>query len=89
VDTAPAIDHDAIAEKVRAVLGQHARLSASVDSLTDDSDLYEAGLTSLTTVNLMLALEDQFNVEFDDKLLKRKTFSSIRALSDAIQGLLA
>ncbi|HXC37349.1 MAG TPA: acyl carrier protein [Burkholderiales bacterium] len=77
-----------MAAKVRAVLGQHARLSTSVDSLSDDSDLYDAGLTSLTTVNLMLALEDQFDVEFDDKLLKRKTFSSIRALSEAIQGLL-
>jgi acyl carrier protein len=75
------------AEQIRAILAMHARLSVSVDALTDDSDLYEAGLTSLTTVNLMLALEDRFNVEFTDNMLRRKTFSTIRALSEAIEAL--
>ena len=50
-------------------------------------DLYEAGLTSLSTVNLMLALEEHFNVEFLDRMLGRKTFGSIRALNDAIAEL--
>jgi acyl carrier protein len=35
-------------------------------------------------VNLMLALEEHFNVEFLDRMLGRKTFGSIRALSEAI-----
>jgi acyl carrier protein len=82
------INHAPITEKVRRVLDQHGRLAAGAAGLADDSDLYEAGLTSLTTVNLMLALEDQFNVEFPDALLKRKTFSSIRSLSEAVESLL-
>jgi acyl carrier protein len=74
-------------EQIRAILVDHARLLVGVDTLTDESDLYEAGLTSLSTVNLMLALEEHFDVEFLDSMLGRKTFSSIRALSEAIEQL--
>jgi acyl carrier protein len=74
-------------EQIRAVVAAHARLLVDVDTLTDDSDLYAAGLTSLSTVNLMLALEEQFDVEFLDRMLGRKTFQSIQSLSDAIAEL--
>ena len=75
------------AQQIRPILAEHARLRIPADQLTDDSDLYEAGLTSLSTVNLMLALEEHFDVEFSDRMLGRKTFSSIRALADAITEL--
>lgn len=77
------------ADQIRAIVAKHARLSAAIDSLADDGDLYAAGLTSLTTVNLMLALEDHFDVEFPDKMLGRKTFESIQSLSEAIEELLS
>jgi acyl carrier protein len=76
-------------EQIRAILAKHARLSTDVSELTDASDLYQAGLTSLTTVNLMLALEDHFDVEFPDRMLGRKTFESIETLSEAIEELLS
>ena len=60
-------------KEIRDIIIQHARLSADPASLTDTSDLYAAGLTSLTTVNLMLALEDHFNIEFPDRMLDRKS----------------
>ena len=77
------------ADQIRLILAKHARLSKDAATLTEDQDLYEAGLTSLTTVNLMLALEDHFNVEFSEKMLGRKTFQSIRSLSEAIEELLS
>jgi acyl carrier protein len=72
---------------IRPIINEHARLLVDVSQLTDDSDLYQAGLTSLSTVNLMLALEEHFNVEFSDRMLGRKTFGSIRSLSEAIEEL--
>ena len=72
---------------IRALVTEHARLLVDVSQLSDDADLYEAGLTSLSTVNLMLALEEHFDVEFLDRMLGRKTFGSIRALSEAIEEL--
>lgn len=74
-------------QSIREVVAAHARLRVDVSTLDDDADLYEAGLTSLSTVNLMLALEERFDVEFTDKMLKRRTFQSIRALDEAIAEL--
>jgi acyl carrier protein len=74
-------------DQIKAILAEHGRLLVDVGHLDDDSDLYEAGLTSLSTVNLMLALEEHFNVEFLDRMLGRKTFGSIRSLSEAIEEL--
>ena len=74
-------------EQIKTILAEHGRLLVDVAKLDDDSDLYEAGLTSLSTVNLMLALEEHFNVEFLDRMLGRKTFGSIRTLSEAIEEL--
>ena len=74
-------------EQIRSILAEHARLPVDVHQLGDEADLYQAGLTSLSTVNLMLALEEHFNVEFLDRMLGRKTFGSIRSLADAIAEL--
>ena len=74
-------------EQIRALLAQHARLLVDVNTLGEESDLYQAGLTSLSTVNLMLALEEHFDVEFLDRMLGRKTFGTIRNLNEAITEL--
>ncbi|HEX8172034.1 MAG TPA: acyl carrier protein [Thermoanaerobaculia bacterium] len=74
-------------DKVREVVGQHGRLSVPVAELRDDSDLYSAGLTSLATVGLMLALEEAFDIEFPDSMLSRKTFGSIASLAAAVEEL--
>ncbi len=74
-------------DKIREILTSHGRLTESVDNLKDDSDLYQAGLTSLATVGLMLALEDEFDIEFPDSVLSRKTFGSINSIADTIEDL--
>ena len=74
-------------DDIRTILAEHGRLLVDAATLSDDADLYEAGLTSLSTVNVMLALEEHFNVEFLDRMLGRKTFGSIRSLSEAIEEL--
>ena len=75
------------APEIRNIVAAHGRLTTDVHTLGDQADLYEAGLTSLSTVNLMLALEEHFEVEFADHMLGRKTFQSIGSLSDAIAEL--
>ena len=78
-----------VQSEIRDLVLKHARLSADATALTDRSDLYAAGLTSLTTVNLMLALEDHFNIEFPDRMLVRRTFGSIQSLAEAVEALKA
>jgi len=44
-------------------------------------------MTSHASVNVMLALEGAFDVEFPDHMLKRSVFESIASMRDAIQEL--
>lgn len=74
-------------EKLKKLLQLHAKLSVDASTLTDTSNLHDAGLTSQATVNLMLAIEDEFDVEFADSMLNRKTFQSIDALAEALETL--
>lgn len=75
-------------EVIKEILTKHARLPQDVSTLQPSDDLYEAGLTSLSTVNIMLALEDAFDIEFPDTKLNRKTFSSIESLEETIAEIL-
>jgi acyl carrier protein len=70
--------------RVRSVLKSFGGLQSDIDALADEADLYAAGLSSHATVNLMLALEDEFDVELPDRLLRRKTFSSVNAIAEAL-----
>lgn len=77
----------AMNETIRNIVIEHARLSAKPEDVSATTDLYAAGLTSLTTVHVMLALEDEFDVEFPDHMLTRQTFDSIQSIADAIEEL--
>lgn len=73
-----------VEQQIRSILRRTDYLQVSVDGLAEDADLYAAGLNSHATVNLMLSLEEAFDVELPDRLLRRRTFASIRAISDAL-----
>lgn len=74
-------------DEVREIVIKHARLAVDPTTVDAQTDLYAAGLTSLTTVHLMLALEEAFDVEFPDRLLSRKTFESIQSIAEALAEL--
>ena len=76
------------ADIVRNAIVRHAKLEAPVVSLAADADLYAAGMTSHASVNVMLALEDAFDIEFPDDLLTKCTFTSIGSISAAVESLL-
>jgi acyl carrier protein len=77
-----------VTEQIRSVLKQHARLAVEVDTIADEGDLYQAGLTSHASVNLMLALEEAFDLEFPERMLRRRSFESIAAIRSAVTELL-
>ena len=58
---------------------------STCDSLADDADLYQAGMTSHASVNVMLALEDNFDIEFPDAMLNRGVFESIASIDAALE----
>lgn len=72
---------------IRQVLAEQGKLAQDIAMLSDDADLYAAGLTSHASVNVMLALEDAFDVEFPDRLLKKATFTSVASIREALAEL--
>jgi acyl carrier protein len=74
-------------DQIRKVLKEHARLTKDATTLPEDADLYQAGMTSHASVNVMLALEGEFDVEFPDHLLKRGVFESIASMRGALEQL--
>lgn len=70
---------------IRGLLLEHAKISVDAKTVDSEDDLYAAGLTSHASVNVMLALEDAFDIEFPDRLLRKATFSSVRAIADAVR----
>jgi acyl carrier protein len=70
--------------EIRRIVAEHGRLPVDIASLSDDADLFTAGMTSHASVNLMLALEDAFDLEFPDRMLRRGVFESVDAIAAAI-----
>lgn len=80
---------DPVKAEVRRVLNEAGRLPLDADDLDDRADLYSAGLGSHATVDVMLALEEKFEIEFPTRMLSRSTFESIGSIAEAVAELTA
>lgn len=75
--------------QIRAILSRHGKLSTSADTVGVEDDLYSLGLTSHASVNVMLAIEDEFDIEFPDEVLTKSTFATIANLRGVVDDLRA
>ena len=71
-------------EKIRSILAEHGRFPVDVSTIDENDDLFRAGMTSHASVNVMLALEDEFDVEFPESMLRKSTFESVDAIRAAL-----
>jgi acyl carrier protein len=72
---------------LRRVLRESIGLDVPPDRVADHADLYEAGLSSLATVHLLLAIEYEFDIEIPDHMLTRRLFSTIDSMAAAVDEL--
>ena len=78
-----------VANRIRQTLTQHGHLPVPVAGIDDHADLYAAGLKSFAAVQVMLALEGAFDIEIPERMLVRRTFSSIAAMAACVSELIA
>jgi acyl carrier protein len=71
--------------RIRSLLLKHGRLGKDAMQLAEYEDLYAAGMTSLASVNVMLALEGEFGLEFPDQMLNRSMFMTIGSIEAALR----
>ena len=76
-------------EKIIKILDKYGRLVIETKDLKDNTDLYEVGLSSHASVNILLSLENEFGIEFPDDVLNKKMFSSINNLIEAVESVTA
>jgi acyl carrier protein len=77
-----------VQEKIRDVLSESGRLAVPADRLDGDEDLFAVGLDSLAIVNVLMSLEEQFDIELPDELLSRRSFSSIATIEKIVTDLI-
>jgi acyl carrier protein len=78
---------NSIQDRVRQLLREQGAID--VDKLAPETDLYAAGMNSLASVDLMLAVEQAFDFVFPDEALNRRTFSTIQSISSVVERLTA
>jgi acyl carrier protein len=61
-------------------------LSTQLDT---DKPLYDAGLSSLDMVNVMLAVEEEFELEIPQQHMTPENFRSVAAIGRLVDGLVA
>jgi acyl carrier protein len=76
-----------VSDGIRQVLRDQARLPIEIDTVAEETDLYQAGMSSHASVNVMLGLENHFDLEFPDRMLRRSVFESIASIRSAIEEL--
>jgi acyl carrier protein len=73
--------------QIREILARNGRLAVPVDGLADNADLFAAGLDSLAIVNVLMSIEERFDIELPDELLSRRTFSSIATIARVVSAM--
>lgn len=58
-----------------------------VSSLCENTNLWDAGMDSLSIVSVMVAVEDEFDITFPDELLTRDIFTSPATIAAAAGSL--
>lgn len=81
------MDADTIEDRLRKILDELGTLTCDAGRLMPETDLYATGLTSLASVDLMLAIEQDFGFLFPDDLLNRRTFASLGTMAAVVKRL--
>jgi len=74
-------------DRIRKIVRDDSGLRLNFESVDDSTSLYHAGMTSYASVVLIIALENEFGLEFPDGMLSRSVFESIDTITTAIESL--
>ncbi|NMD54108.1 MULTISPECIES: acyl carrier protein [Tsukamurella] len=74
-------------DAIRSIVAAHGRLTRPIAEIAGGDDLFALGLTSHAAVNVMLAIEDRFTIEFPDASMSKNTFSTLDSIGAAVRAL--
>jgi acyl carrier protein len=70
------------------VLQKHLKFANSAETFPMDAELESLGLDSMSAIDLLLALEETFEIVFPDAMLTPEVFRTAQSLEGAVQSLI-
>lgn len=72
-----------ITEIVQGIVGNI--LQAEVDLSKEDVNLFDLGLDSMSIVDFLMAIEEEFDLEIEESELKEDVFTSAHKIVDLVE----
>ena len=76
-----------ITDVLLSILQKHLKFVNPAETFPMDAELESLGLDSMSAIDLLLALEETFEIIFPDAMLTPEVFRTARSLENAIQSL--
>ena len=77
-------DRSELIASLRALVLPHLRLIEENEEIAESRSLSEAGLDSMSSINLLLDIEDQIGVTIADELIEEDSFETLAKLADLV-----
>jgi|GEM_PF-6202496 len=77
-------DRSELIASLRALVRPHLRLIEENEEIVESRSLSEAGLDSMSSINLLLDIEDQIGVTIADELIEEDSFETLAKLADLV-----
>lgn len=72
-----------LTSRVRDLIGENSEIELT-DAISNDDDLFLAGMQSLDCVRILVAVEDEFEIELPNDRIERSIFASITNLTTLV-----
>ncbi len=82
-----AVLHDKAASRISGIVGRMLEKRGAAKAVDTAQNLRDAGLTSLDMVNLMLAVEGEFDIFIPQEQMTPENFRNIEAIQALVAGL--
>ncbi len=76
-----------IADRLRTLIVENIEDIKDADAVTSDARLMDMGMDSVSGLDLMLGMEEEFNVKFPEEMMTNKVFESHATLEAALKSL--
>jgi acyl carrier protein len=80
-----------IEDRVKQVIIRKLSLEVDPDEIGDDDQLFGGGmgLNSMATIEIIVGLEEEFEIEVPDEDLRVELFDSVKTMADYVRGVIS
>lgn len=75
-----------IEENVRLILKKYTKFPEQIDYLDSEENLEHLGIDSIVYISVLVAIETEYNLQFEDEMLEPRSLPNLRSIVNHIQG---